>query len=51
MIIWVQKIFSRLNIIPKKVILPGRWHLKHQDRDLEIFYRQLPDPGYPSSYK
>ena len=24
----------------------GRWHLKHQEQQLDNFYQQIPDPGY-----
>lgn len=32
----------------KKVL--GRWNLKHTEKDLNKFYRYLPDPGYPNNY-
>ena len=28
----------------------GRWSLKHEEKDLNRFYRYLPDPGYPNKY-
>ena len=28
----------------------GRWNLKHNQESLEIFYRNIPDPGYQSIY-
>ena len=50
MFTWFQRIL-RFNLLPRNNILPGRWHLKYKEKDLDLFYRQIPDPGYPSNYK
>ena len=33
----------------KKSIDLGRWKLKHNQESLELFYRNIPDPGYFSN--
>lgn len=30
----------------EKTPLPGRWKLKYSENELELFYKQIPDPGY-----
>ena len=31
-------------------VVLGRWNLKHEDKELNKFYKNIPDPGYPNIY-
>ena len=45
--------FSKMVEKVKKTSNPtilGRWSLKHEEKDLNTFYRYIPDPGYPNLY-
>lgn len=44
-----QKIFRNLFITENRVLL-GRWRLKHSEDKLNLFYNQIPDPGYKNNY-
>ena len=46
---YFHKIINNIkNITPKSEnkIMLGRWNLKHDQKKLNLFYTQLPDPGY-----
>ena len=38
----IQKVSTKNN---NKILL-GRWNLKHDQTKLNLFYTQIPDPGY-----
>lgn len=52
-ILFKKGIFSIIMSSTKQKSTPivlGRWNLKHEEKDLNKFYQNLPDPGYPNIY-
>jgi hypothetical protein len=45
----IPKFFRTLFISEQQLPL-GRWRLKHTQEKLNIFYNQIPDPGYKNNY-
>ena len=42
--------FTSATTLKTHSVALGRWSLKHEEQDLDRFYRYLPDPGYPNKY-
>ena len=45
----IRNYILRVSQHPGSISL-GRWRLRHQEKDLHLFYNQIPDPGYPNDY-
>ena len=45
----IPKFFRNLFNNKQQVPL-GRWRLKHTQEKLNLFYNQIPDPGYKNNY-
>lgn len=42
--------FTIAKKIKTQPVILGRWNLKHEEKELNKFYRYIPDPGYPNIY-
>lgn len=43
---YIHKIIQKVINKNDNKILLGRWNLKHDQTKLNLFYTQIPDPGY-----